>query len=53
MSGKLRELVDRRKSYLIHSLIAAGIYKKEGQHLFEWTLTDLEKEYSRIKNTKE
>ncbi len=52
MSRILREMVDRRKNYLIHSLIAAGIYKKEGQHLFEWTLTDLEKEYSRLKKTK-
>ncbi|WOD61961.1 Fur-regulated basic protein FbpA [Niallia taxi] len=53
MSRILKELVDRRKHYIIDSLIAAKHYKKGEQHLYELTLTDLEIEFARLKNIKE
>lgn len=54
MSKQLRLAVEKRKNYLINYLIKAGIYKKNEQHLFELTLTDLELEYKKwIRNCKE
>ncbi|MCM3600861.1 Fur-regulated basic protein FbpA [Robertmurraya korlensis] len=47
MSKQLRLAVEKRKNYLINYLIKAGIYKKNEQHLFELTLTDLELEYKK------
>jgi len=41
----LRAAVRQRKQYLIEELLKKGIYKKENHHLFELTLSDLEKEY--------
>ncbi|MBU7595329.1 Fur-regulated basic protein FbpA [Metabacillus halosaccharovorans] len=47
---KLREAVDMRKEKLIIQLITLGIYKKEEQHLYELTLSEIENEY--MKETK-
>ncbi|MFC0472043.1 Fur-regulated basic protein FbpA [Halalkalibacter kiskunsagensis] len=41
----LRESVFRRKEELIQRLLDLGVYKKEGQHLYELTLTEVEIEY--------
>lgn len=46
MSKYLRKAVEGRKRYLINSLISAGVYKKGELHLFELTLSDLEREYA-------
>nr|WP_206763083.1 Fur-regulated basic protein FbpA [Cytobacillus firmus] len=46
VSKYLRKAVEGRKRYLINSLISAGVYKKGEHHLFELTLTDLEREYA-------
>ncbi|MBX9974625.1 Fur-regulated basic protein FbpA [Cytobacillus firmus] len=46
MSKHLRKAVEGRKRYLINSLISAGVFKKGEHHLFELTLTDLEREYA-------
>ena len=45
MENLLRAAVRQRKQYLIEELLKKGIYKKENHHLFELTLSDLEKEY--------
>jgi hypothetical protein len=45
MENLLRAAVWQRKQYLIEELLKKGIYKKENHHLFELTLSDLEKEY--------
>ncbi|MBX9966443.1 Fur-regulated basic protein FbpA [Priestia aryabhattai] len=44
MENSLRAAVRQRKQYLIEELLKKGIYKKENYHLFELTLSDLEKE---------
>jgi hypothetical protein len=33
------------RQYFIEELIKSGIYKKNNKHLYEWTLSDLKKEY--------
>ncbi|TYR80792.1 Fur-regulated basic protein FbpA [Priestia megaterium] len=45
MENQLRNAVRKRKQYLINELIKKGVYKKGNHHLFELTLTDLEKAY--------
>jgi Fur-regulated basic protein A len=45
MENLLRAAVRQRKQYLIEELLKKGVYKKENHHLFELTLSDLEKEY--------
>lgn len=49
MGNLLRDAVEKKKQYLINQLITLGFYKKDNQHLFEWTLSDLEKEYRYLK----
>jgi hypothetical protein len=34
---------NKRKNQLINMLINKGIYKKEGKHLYDLSVTDLEK----------
>ncbi|MCM3706338.1 MULTISPECIES: Fur-regulated basic protein FbpA [Cytobacillus] len=46
MSKYLRKAVEDRKRYLINSLISAGVYEIGERHLFELTLSDLEREYA-------
>ncbi|MFC0558866.1 Fur-regulated basic protein FbpA [Halalkalibacter alkalisediminis] len=48
--GELKKHVEDRKNKLIEKLICSGIYKENEKHLFELTLTDVEKIYSSVKN---
>ncbi|WHY03064.1 Fur-regulated basic protein FbpA [Neobacillus sp. DY30] len=45
MKNILRTAVQQRRQFLIDKLLKIGVFKKEDKHLYEWTLTDLEKEY--------
>ena len=49
MRNLLRHAVEQKKQYLIDQLISLGFYQKDSQYLFEWTLSDLEKEYRLLK----
>ena len=49
MRNILRSAVQLKKQKLINKLIKSGIYKKNTKHLYELTLSDLEKEYKYIK----
>ncbi len=44
MVNLLRNAVQLKKQHLINRLIKSGIYKKNNKHLYELTLSDLEKE---------
>ncbi|WP_394237280.1 Fur-regulated basic protein FbpA [Niallia oryzisoli] len=44
----LRQAVQLKRSRLINKLIKSGVYKKNKQHLYELTLSDLEREYEYI-----
>jgi hypothetical protein len=48
MGKILRKAVESRRLELINKLIAFGVYKKEEQHLFELSLTDLENEFKKF-----
>ncbi|KHD84728.1 Fur-regulated basic protein FbpA [Heyndrickxia ginsengihumi] len=48
--GKLHQAVENRRNELINKLIAFDIYKKEGKHLFELTLSELEAEYKALQS---
>lgn len=48
MGKLLRQAVENRRWKLINKLIAFGIYKKEEQHLYELSLTDLESEFRKF-----
>lgn len=52
MNNLLRNALEKRKQYLIHQLIASGMYTKDSTYLFKWTLSDLEQEYKFIKRMK-
>ncbi|MFS0821644.1 Fur-regulated basic protein FbpA [Bacillus sp. 1P02SD] len=45
MGNLLRYAVQSKKKDLINKLIKRGIYKKNDKHLYELTLSELEKEY--------
>ncbi|WP_110928725.1 Fur-regulated basic protein FbpA [Bacillus massiliglaciei] len=45
----LRNAVTRRKEELIQQLLDLGIYKKDDHHLYELTLTEIEKEYIKVR----
>ncbi|WP_010676883.1 Fur-regulated basic protein FbpA [Bacillus timonensis] len=45
MGTFLRYAVQVKKKDLINKLIKRGIYKKNDKHLYELTLSELEKEY--------
>ncbi|MFB9760718.1 Fur-regulated basic protein FbpA [Ectobacillus funiculus] len=49
MGNLLRHAVEKKKQYLIDQLISLGFYQKDSHYLFEWTLSDLEKEYRLLK----
>jgi hypothetical protein len=38
------------RQYFIEELIKSGIYKKNNKHLYEWTFSDLEKEYKNMES---
>ncbi|MFS0777891.1 Fur-regulated basic protein FbpA [Neobacillus sp. 3P2-tot-E-2] len=48
MKNILRTAVQQRRQFLIDKLLKVGVFKKEDRHLYEWTLSDLEKEYKYI-----
>lgn len=48
MGKLLRLAVQSKRQKLINRLIKSGVYKKNNKHLYEWTLSDLEKEYKHI-----
>ncbi len=48
MSNILRFDEEKRRKELINKLIAYGVYKVDKTHLFQLSLTDLEKEYKRL-----
>jgi|GEM_PF-6014628 len=43
--SRLREAVYYRKETLINKLLKLGVYKKEENHLYELTLSEIENEY--------
>lgn len=45
MNSAMRKTVENRREQLIEQLIAHRVYKKDGRHLFELTLSELEHEY--------
>jgi len=49
MGEILRNAVEKRRQMLINKLIAFQTYKKDDKHLFELSLTELEREYSMLK----
>jgi Fur-regulated basic protein A len=53
MGDKLRDAVERRRKFIIHSLLEHGIYKKEDKQLYELCLSELEREHSHIKGVGE
>ncbi|MGG3470336.1 Fur-regulated basic protein FbpA [Neobacillus pocheonensis] len=48
MGDILRKAVENKRKKLIDKLIAFNVYKKDDQHLFELSLTQLEDEYKRF-----
>jgi Fur-regulated basic protein A len=42
MSFSNQDFIDERKKYIIRDLIFNGIYKKDGNHLYELDLAELE-----------
>ncbi|MCQ6282893.1 Fur-regulated basic protein FbpA [Bacillus sp. EB600] len=48
MKKVLRNTVQLKRQKIINKLIKSGIYKKNNNHLYELTLSDLEKEYRYI-----
>ncbi len=52
MENLFRKAIEKKRNFLINKLISRGIYKKNGVHLFELTLSDLEEEYNKIGNNK-
>ncbi len=50
MKNILRTAVQQRRQFLIEKLLKIGVFKKEDRHLYEWTLSDLEKEYNYMEN---
>ncbi|MEH7094376.1 Fur-regulated basic protein FbpA [Neobacillus vireti] len=48
MSGLLQEAVHDKRQILIDHLIQSGVYKIKNKHLYEMTLSELEKEYVNI-----
>jgi hypothetical protein len=47
----LKSKIQQKRQYLIEELIKSGIYKKNNKHLYEWTLSDLEREYQSVENS--
>ncbi|WML53661.1 Fur-regulated basic protein FbpA [Neobacillus sp. PS3-12] len=50
MEHLLKSKIQQKRQYLIEKLIKSGIYKKNNKHLYEWTLSDLEREYKSVEN---
>lgn len=50
MNNVLRNAVQQRRQFLIDKLIKIGVFKKEDRHLYEWTISDLEREYQYLES---
>lgn len=50
MNRALRKMVENRREQLIEQLIAHRVYKKDGKHLFELSLSELEHEYKQVRD---
>ncbi len=48
MKKEIHEKVEKKKEDLIEQLINQGVYKIDGIHLFELSLTDLEELYCMV-----
>ncbi|MQR94479.1 Fur-regulated basic protein FbpA [Fictibacillus phosphorivorans] len=48
MGELIRQAIEERKKHLINTLLSKGIYKKNDQHLFQLTLSELEFEFRQI-----
>lgn len=48
MDSLLENQNQQTRQYFIEELIKSGIYKKNNKHLYEWTLSDLKKEYKNM-----
>ncbi|MED4224621.1 Fur-regulated basic protein FbpA [Neobacillus cucumis] len=48
MENLLRKAVQIKKQFFINKLIQSGVYKKNNRHLYEWTLSELEREFNQI-----
>ncbi|MDQ0208242.1 Fur-regulated basic protein FbpA [Alkalicoccobacillus murimartini] len=46
--GRLEDAVEIRKQQLIHKLLKHHIYKKDGQQLYELTLSEIERVHSAL-----
>ncbi|MCM2675400.1 Fur-regulated basic protein FbpA [Alkalicoccobacillus plakortidis] len=46
--GRLEDAVEVRKQQLISKLLKHHIYKKDGQQLYELTLSEIERVYSTL-----
>jgi hypothetical protein len=51
MDNILRDAVEKRRQKLIRKLMNFDVYKVNQKHLFELTLTELEKEYKILQRT--
>ncbi|MGG3125088.1 Fur-regulated basic protein FbpA [Priestia megaterium] len=49
MSNQFQPDTDSQKNSMINFLLDLGVYKKGTKHLYELSLTELEKEYLTIK----
>ena len=45
MSELLQEAIQKKRQILIDVLIQSGVYKIKNRHLYEMTLSELEKEF--------
>ncbi|WP_084822238.1 Fur-regulated basic protein FbpA [Bacillus sp. SA1-12] len=50
---QLLYVVFRRKEKLINKLLDLGIYKKNDQHLYELTLSEIEAEFDHVIKSKQ
>lgn len=48
MKKELQNAVQLKRQKLINKIIKSGIYRKNHDHLFELTLSELEKEFNNI-----
>ncbi|MDR4946957.1 Fur-regulated basic protein FbpA [Neobacillus cucumis] len=48
MSELLHEAVQEQRQILIDELIKSGVFKIKNKHLYEMTLSELEREYANI-----
>ncbi|MBU8918791.1 Fur-regulated basic protein FbpA [Neobacillus sp. 114] len=48
MEHLLNETVQEKRQFLIEELIKLGIFKINEKHLYEWSISELEKEFEDI-----